>query len=243
MPELTPGTERYLRIVYELGEFGDTVLRSHIARRLGVSIPTALRSVDRLAQRGLVTIADDRAVRLTGDGATRAERLVRRHRLIECFVHRIVGLDLGQVHEEAHRWQPGLSETAERRFAQILDFPGHSPFGYPIPALAELGQPERTSTGMLRLSALDRHLRPGTTTAALRIHRLGEALHDDHAALRDLGRIEALPGCTVRASQRPDGIMVHGPAGDITVPLSVTRHILVRPDLPDDAPRQRDSAA
>ena len=69
-------------------------------------------------------------------------RVMRKHRLAERLLTDVIGLDWELVHEEACRWEHVMSETVERRLLELLDHPTESPYGNPIPGLAELGETE-----------------------------------------------------------------------------------------------------
>ena len=51
----------------------------------------------------------------------------------------VIGLDWEKVHDEACRWEHVISEDVERRLVVLLNAPTESPYGNPIPGLAELG--------------------------------------------------------------------------------------------------------
>ena len=65
---------------------------------------------------------------------------MRKHRLAERLLIDVIGLDWEHVHAEACRWEHVMSETVERRLVELLDHPTESPYGNPIPGLAELGE-------------------------------------------------------------------------------------------------------
>lgn len=71
-------TELIADLVREHGEARTT----DIARRLGVTLPTATKSLARLKREGLVTSRPYRAVFLTEAGTAMAERVRARHRLV-----------------------------------------------------------------------------------------------------------------------------------------------------------------
>ena len=73
-------------------------------------------------------------------------RVMRKHRLAERLLTDVIGLDWELVHEEACRWEHVMSETVERRLLELLDHPTESPYGNPIPGLAELGEPTTGSS-------------------------------------------------------------------------------------------------
>lgn len=133
-------TEMYLRTVLELEEEGLLPLRARVAGRLGQSVPTASQTTARMQRDGLLTITEDRRIELTRAGRSAATRVMRKHRLAECLLVDVIGLDWHLAHEEACRWEHVMSDAVERRVLEILGFPTHSPYGNPIPGLAELGE-------------------------------------------------------------------------------------------------------
>ena len=48
---------------------------------------------------------------------------MRKHRLAECLLVDVIGLDWQLVHDEACRWEHVMSETVERRLLEILGHP------------------------------------------------------------------------------------------------------------------------
>lgn len=68
-----------------------------------------------------------------------AVRVMRKHRIAECLLVDVIGLEWEQVHEEACRWEHVMSETVERKVLAMLGHPTQSPYGNPIPGLDELG--------------------------------------------------------------------------------------------------------
>src|SRR5690606_136274 len=63
----------------------------------------------------------------------RAERMVRRHRLAECLLVEVMGLDWWRAYEEAHLMEHSISDVTEPLIVRLLGDPPVSPFGYPIP--------------------------------------------------------------------------------------------------------------
>src|SRR5689334_13313545 len=130
----------YLRTIFELVEEGILPLRARIAERLHQSGPTVSQTVARMERDGLVTVEGDRHLELTPAGLDAATRVMRKHRLAERLLVDVIGLDWELVHEEACRWEHVMSESVERRLLELLDHPTESPYGNPIPGLAELGE-------------------------------------------------------------------------------------------------------
>lgn len=139
MRDLVDTTEMYLRTIYELEEEGITPLRARIAERLEQSGPTVSQTVARMERDGLLHVRPDRSLDLTVAGRELATAVMRKHRLAELLLTRVLGLDIFQVHDEACRWEHVMSEEVERRVVTVLDDASRSPFGNPVPALDKLG--------------------------------------------------------------------------------------------------------
>ena len=140
----------YLRCVLELEEDGVIPLRARIADRLGQSFPTVSQTVARMQRDGLVTVTGDRTIELTPPGRSAAIRVMRKHRLAECLLASVLGLDWELVHDEACRWEHVMSDAVERRVLDILGHPAQSPYGNPIPGVSELGDQETGGSPRLR---------------------------------------------------------------------------------------------
>src|SRR3954470_6498580 len=145
--ELIDTTEMYLRTIYELEEEGVVPLRARIAERLGQSGPTVSQTVARMERDGLVVVAGDRHLELTDSGRARAVSVMRKHRLAERLLTDVIGLEWELVHSEACRWEHVMSDAVERKLVQLLDNPTVSPYGNPIPGLADLTVPPKNPNG------------------------------------------------------------------------------------------------
>lgn len=134
-PVLTPPAENYLIAIQTLEDEGQPSLLARVAEQVGVTAPTALETLRRLARDGYVTLSD-RQIALTDKGHATAKSLQRRHRLIERWLVDVLGLDWGAAHEEAHRLEHALSESVAERLAESMGFPETCPHGNPIRDLA-----------------------------------------------------------------------------------------------------------
>ncbi len=137
--DLIDTTEMYLRTIYELLEEGVPPLRARIAERLHQSGPTVSQTVARMERDHLLVVEPDRTIKLTRRGAKLARDVMRKHRLAECLLTEVIGLEWDKVHDEACRWEHVISLEVEKRLVSILHAPTVSPYGNPIPGLKDLG--------------------------------------------------------------------------------------------------------
>ncbi|WP_250447448.1 metal-dependent transcriptional regulator [Actinotalea sp. C106] len=236
MSDLIDTTEMYLRTIYELAEEGIVPLRARIAERLGHSGPTVSQTVARMERDGLVVVSGDRHLELTDAGQLKATRVMRKHRLAERLLTDVIGLEWSYVHDEACRWEHVMSDRVERRLVELLDHPHHSPYGNPIPGLAELGElgtVEGFLDGVVSLVVLARAVVASEGVAdgpiEATVARLGEPLQTDTDLLERLSSAGVLPGSTISVERGQGIVTVGAPGADIVLDLpdEVARHIFV----------------
>ncbi len=229
--DLIDTTEMYLKTIYELAEEGIVPLRARIAERLGHSGPTVSQTVARMERDGLVVVSGDRHLELTEDGLATATRVMRKHRLAERLLTDVIGLEWSLVHDEACRWEHVMSERVEQRLVELLDHPQRSPYGNPIPGLAELGeQPaEEFLDGVVALTALARSLDGGDAAGTVRVARLGEPVQVEPELLAQLRGAGVVPDATVTVRPGPGLVTVGAVGSDVVLDLpdEVARHVFV----------------
>ncbi len=212
MSELIDTTEMYLRTIFELEEEGVVPLRARIAERLGQSGPTVSQTVSRMERDGLLSVEGDRHLELSDQGRAMATRVMRKHRLSECLLIEIIGIPWEDVHAEACRWEHVMSESVERRLLEILKHPTVSPFGNPIPGLAELGE-EAVGAGAMPITITALLASRPQDQIRTTIRRIGEPLQTNSELMSSLRRSGVRPGETVKVTRSPGGFLV-GSAGE-----------------------------
>jgi DtxR family Mn-dependent transcriptional regulator len=129
--------ENYLKAIYMAQGAGDDprtlVPMGQLAAALGVVPGTATTMVKTLAESGLVRYEPYAGVRLTPAGERLAALVLRRHRLIELFLVKVLGMNWTEVHEEAERLEHAVSERLIDRIDDMLGRPAADPHGDPIP--------------------------------------------------------------------------------------------------------------
>nr|WP_217361308.1 metal-dependent transcriptional regulator [Aeromicrobium stalagmiti] len=225
--ELIDTTEMYLRTVYELEEEGIVPLRARIAERLHQSGPTVSQTVARMERDGLLAVEGDRHLELSEKGRQLATRVMRKHRLAERLLIDIIGLEIEYVHEEACRWEHVMSEQVERRLVEILQHPTESPYGNPIPGLAELGETGEEAEFLTGVKSMTAAVRGATEPTRLVVRRIAEELQKDTEVMSVLRRVGALPGNDVLVSQGHDGVVVARQGETAEIDAEAAAHIFV----------------
>src|SRR6202171_4982411 len=134
MPEYpTRAVQDYLKAIHSLGGDEKVVPPADIALRLEVRSPSVTGMLKRLAEVGWITYDSGRGARLTEKGVVEARRVIRRHRLVELFLTRVLGLDWSEVDAEAEALEHAISPRLEQAIAAHLGEPLEDPHGHPIP--------------------------------------------------------------------------------------------------------------
>ena len=130
---LSPAAEDCLLLVHRMGERQEPASTSGLARALGVTDSTVTAMVQKLSRLHLMQRPQKREIALTTKGEQLARRLIRRHRLIEAYLHEFLGYSWDEVHEEAERLEHAVSERFVDAINERLGYPALDPHGDPIP--------------------------------------------------------------------------------------------------------------
>src|SRR6185503_10767076 len=129
--------ENYLKAVYQaqtaLAEADALVPMGQLASALGVVPGTATTMVKALSESGLVRYEPYAGVRLTKAGEKLAALVLRRHRLVELFLVKVMGMSWTEVHDEAEQLEHAVSDRLIERIDEMLGHPAEDPHGDPIP--------------------------------------------------------------------------------------------------------------
>jgi DtxR family Mn-dependent transcriptional regulator len=186
----------YLEALYEMREEDIPMVQARVGDWMGMSRASVSEHVKRLIRDGLLE-ADGRTLSFTPDGEAIARTLVRRHRLAEHLLIRIIGLPWHKAHEEAGRWERVISAEIEERLVDILGDPATCPHGNPIPGSSH-------PVDYTRLVPLN-DVVPGRRAV---LRRLTEDLELELDVMRFLEDSGLMPGATFRVDGvGPDGTM------------------------------------
>lgn len=127
--------EDYLKAIYTLEENEGVARTGALARQLGITAGSVTEMIKRMAANPepLISYRHHQGVQLTKGGRQKALAVIRRHRLLETFLHRTLGLGWEAVHQEAETLEHHLSERVVKAIDRHLDHPRCDPHGEPIP--------------------------------------------------------------------------------------------------------------
>ena len=171
-------TDDYLETIYFLafpiGEYtppsGNLPLASRVAEMLGVSRASAGEMLKRLEAEGLIERGEHKEALLTASGRARAERVVRKHRIIERLLTDFMGYTAGEAHERADQLGDTFTDEMIERIDDRLGHPDRCPHGWPVDPVVEQAENEELEP----LAALG----PGTRATIVRLaEHDGDLLH------------------------------------------------------------------
>jgi DtxR family Mn-dependent transcriptional regulator len=218
---MSQAVEDYLKAIYHLRTRGDAVTTGLLAAELHVASPSVTAMVKRLEEGELVARAGSRELRLTDSGERAALRVVRRHRLLETFLAKVLEVPWDEVHAEAEKLEHVLSDRLEERIDTALGHPTHDPHGDPIPP-RHGPHDERWGVGLDAVAPPSR----------FRIRRVSDR---DSSALRHLGELGVRPGVVLTVErQDPFGGPLWVRVGDQACALGAPLTRLVHGDVFDE---------
>lgn len=130
---LSRSREDYLKALYALAPAGEAVTTSALAAQLAVAPPSVTAMLRTLAGEDLVAHGPRAGARLTPSGRRLALRMVRRHRILETFLVRVLGLDWSEVHADAEVLEHHVSDRVLDAIDRLVGHPDEDPHGHPIP--------------------------------------------------------------------------------------------------------------
>jgi DtxR family transcriptional regulator, Mn-dependent transcriptional regulator len=125
--------ENYIKTIYSLSLEPGEVSVSELAKKLNVKLPTITSMIKKLSSKKLVSYAPYRGIKITEKGKKEALSIIRKHRLAELFLVKILKLGWEEVHEIAEQLEHVNSERFYDRIDELLGYPKADPHGEPIP--------------------------------------------------------------------------------------------------------------
>jgi DtxR family Mn-dependent transcriptional regulator len=130
--------QEYLAEAYRLMHYNPDnpyITTSALAEKVGVSAPAVAAVVERLKRAGFVEHEPYHGIKLTQKGEQEALMNIRRHRLSEVFLVKVMGFGWHEVHDEADAMGAVITERIAARMEQMAGFPKRCPHGEPIPTV------------------------------------------------------------------------------------------------------------
>lgn len=179
----TVAVQDYLKAIHRLGGAEEMVSPNDIVLQLKVRASSVTGMLKRLDESGYIEYESGTGAKLTDLGRVEALRVIRRHRLVELFLTRVLGIDWSEVDAEAEALEHAISPRIEEAIARHLGEPLEDPHGHLIPS----------STGELK----KRDLRRLSEFRAGQVAIVREVQDDNPARLRRWHELGLTPGAVV----------------------------------------------
>lgn len=126
--------ENFIKTIYNVERREGVGTKSgSIARELGITNAAATDMARKLAEKKLINYEKYKELKLTNTGEKLAVDVIRKHRLWETFLHRVLGLSLHEIHREAEKLEHATSSFLMEKISAFLGDPLVDPHGDPIP--------------------------------------------------------------------------------------------------------------
>jgi DtxR family Mn-dependent transcriptional regulator len=130
----SPAMQRYAAEIYRLQQDHEQVSLSLLSSQVQASMQAISAMVKRLKKNGYLVHEPYRGVRLTPGGEKIAMPSLRRHRLTEVFLVKMMGYDWASAHELSDVFERGINDEIEDRVFELAGRPLRCPHGEPIPS-------------------------------------------------------------------------------------------------------------
>jgi len=130
---ISSAMRRHAAEIYRLQQDNEQVTLSLLSTHVEASAQAISSMIKRLSDGGYLTYEPYRGVRLTDDGEHIAMPALRRHRLTEVFLVKVMGYDWASAHGLSDVFERGVNDEIEDRMDGLTGHPTRCPHGEPIP--------------------------------------------------------------------------------------------------------------
>lgn len=132
--KISENIEEYLEVLYRNGSNKEQVSTTTLSKELGIAPGSVTQMLKKLETLGYINYTPYRGASLTDEGMKIAQKITRKHRILEKFLRDILKVKEENVHEQACEMEHSLSDEAERALCNMLQHPDVCPDDNVIPA-------------------------------------------------------------------------------------------------------------
>jgi DtxR family Mn-dependent transcriptional regulator len=130
---MTQTVEDYLKALFSLGAASGTIGTNQLADKMDVTPGTVTSMLKSLSADGYIDYTPRKGCTLTVSGRHKAVEIVRRHRILEHFLHTALKMNWADVHQEAEALEHSASAKVIELMDSYMGHPQYDPHGHPIP--------------------------------------------------------------------------------------------------------------
>ena len=132
--KISENIEEYLEVLYRNGSNKEQVSTTTLSNELGIAPGSVTQMLKKLEKLGYINYTPYRGASLTDEGMKIAQKITRKHRILEKFLLEILKVKPENVHDQACEMEHTLSDEAERALCTMLHHPDLCPDDNVIPA-------------------------------------------------------------------------------------------------------------
>jgi DtxR family Mn-dependent transcriptional regulator len=203
---MSTSTDEYLEALYNLTPEGKPASTSAISKRLNIAPASVTEMLQKLASNEYVNYSPYQGVTLTPKGFQIAEKMTRKHRLLERFLHDVLKIGKDKVHKEACDMEHALSDETARAMCQTLKSPDKCPDDGQVIPPCDLGFSsceECRKWGQDNLEKIGKRKTNVVSMSALKEDQEGlvSFIRGDNKVLRRLLDLGLTPGTRIKVSR------------------------------------------
>ena len=131
---ISENIEEYLEVLYRNGNNGEQVSTTQLSSELGIAPGSVTQMLKKLEKLGYIEYTPYKGATLTDEGMKIAQKITRKHRILEKFLIDVLKIKEENVHDQACEMEHSLSDEAERALCTMLNNPDVCPDNNIIPA-------------------------------------------------------------------------------------------------------------
>ena len=132
--KISENIEEYLEVLYRNGNNGEQVSTTQLSKELGIAPGSVTQMLKKLENLGYIGYTPYKGATLTDDGMKIAQKITRKHRILEKFLTDVLKIKEENVHDQACEMEHTLSDEAETALCTMLHHPDLCPDDNVIPA-------------------------------------------------------------------------------------------------------------
>ncbi len=132
--KISDNIEEYLEVLYRNGSNREQVSTTQLSKDLGIAPGSVTQMLKKLEDLGYIEYTPYKGATLTDAGMKIAQKITRKHRILEKFLSDILKIKEENIHEQACEMEHTLSDEAERALCTMLHHPDLCPDDKLIPA-------------------------------------------------------------------------------------------------------------
>lgn len=132
--KISENIEEYLEVLYRNGSNKEQVSTTQLSKELGIAPGSVTQMLKKLEKLGYIDYTPYKGATLTDEGMKIAQKITRKHRILEKFLTDVLKVKEENVHTQACEMEHTLSDEAERALCAMLNNPDLCPDNNIIPA-------------------------------------------------------------------------------------------------------------